>query len=194
MTTNLGALTTAFTPPASCATSTGIHIVSDDNGQYWAAGPVNLDLASECYPPDYNPTKKFYYSPGICPSGYTPACTRRSSLATLTETIYTCCPSNSLGLRFVCMSTWAFPWQSTLNCDVSLSDVGTTRTWDEITMMFPDRIYVTSTERMEAGIGAYGIEVRFQANDLEEMAAGSTAAQIVSRVFWGKEDRGRVVY
>ena len=61
-------------------------------------------------------------------------------------------------------------------------------------MMFPDRIYVTSTERMEAGIGAYGIEVRFQANDLEEMAAGSTAAQIVSRVFWGKEDMGRGVY
>lgn len=160
--TSIGPLTTTFTAPAACASSTGINIVGCGGGcLWWAEGPLE---ASECYPSGYNPTLNNYYSPGICPSGYTPACTSRKSLATLTETVYTCCPT-ALGITFDCVGTPIYAWQTTLGCTVSFSDSTSSFTFTDATYIVSQQTKKTSTARTEVGIGAYGIEVHFQAAD-----------------------------
>jgi len=55
-------LTTIFTPPAGCPPYYDWDIATD----------------SQCQPPDFAPTLQTgggYYSPGVCPSGYTIGCT-----------------------------------------------------------------------------------------------------------------------
>ena len=72
-----GALTTAFTPPASCF-----------ENLYYSGGGGTVTLGQfseqpECYPTQY--WEKFwgedagYYSPRVCPSRYTSACGRQTS-------------------------------------------------------------------------------------------------------------------
>jgi len=81
-----GALTTVFTPPANCPSL----VATNDES------PV-----SSCMPTDY--ANKYwdsnagYYSPGVCPSGYTVACSRYNSeqgpAVEDGETALICCPS-----------------------------------------------------------------------------------------------------
>ncbi|KAH6838458.1 hypothetical protein B0I37DRAFT_449538 [Chaetomium sp. MPI-CAGE-AT-0009] len=170
---SLGALTTAFTAPAACASSTGIHIVGcGDKCVYWAEGPLN---AGECYPPGFDPSAgAYYYSPGVCPSGYTPACTLRRTAGQVTETIQTCCPT-ALGYKYHCdQSTW--PWQSTLPCNVYMNDPSSTFDFPTVTSIRDGRTVITSTARTEVGIGAYGIEIRFQAGDFASSTKPTTAS------------------
>ncbi|KAK3312354.1 hypothetical protein B0H66DRAFT_608623 [Apodospora peruviana] len=193
MTSLIAPLTTTFTAPVSCASSTGIHIVACDGGSgkgcvWWAEGPL-VPAASDCYPRSYDPFLGNYYSPGICPSGYTPACTSRNTLATLTETVYTCCPT-ALGYTYNCIGTPEFKWQSSLGCTVWLSgseiapSVSAALTFPSATFIAGQVTKLTSTERTEVGIGAYGIEVHYQANEDFEIsitsAESSAEAQITS--------------
>jgi hypothetical protein len=168
--TSLGALTTAFTAPASCAASTGIHIVGcGDACIWWAEGPLNAD---DCYPPNYNPSLGNYYTPGVCPSGYTPGCTSRRTAGQVTETVQTCCPT-ALGYKYRCVEpTW--PWQNSLGCTVYMNEA--TYSFPTVTLIRDGRTVVTSTARTEVGIGAYGVEIRFQATDF-----GSSSSDTVSR-------------
>ncbi|KAK4106967.1 hypothetical protein N658DRAFT_491587 [Parathielavia hyrcaniae] len=161
---SLGALTTTFTPPASCALSTGIHIVGcGDACVWWAEGPLNSPAASACYPSSYDPSLGHYYSPGVCPSGYTAACTSRRTSGDVTETIQTCCPT-ALGYAYHCDQP-TFPWQSSLACNVYMSDPTSTFDFATVTSIRDGRTVITSTARTEVGIGAYGVEIRFQARD-----------------------------
>lgn len=89
MTTNLGPLTTIFTPPASClSTITSASLAGFFVGHF-SAGNEN------CYPPstttNYFATS-YFYSPGICPSGYSAACTWPSSAFSAATTASLCCP------------------------------------------------------------------------------------------------------
>ena len=180
--TSLGALTTTFEAPAACASSTGIHIVGCGSGcVWWAEGPLDV---SECYPSSYNPSLDNYYSPGLCPSGYTPACTSRTSLATLTETIYTCCPT-ALGYTYRCIGTPDWPWQSSLGCTVYFSDPTSTFTFPDATFITDDETMQTSTARTEVGIGAYGIEVRFQRADFASTTSTVSIRKISSSISKG---------
>jgi hypothetical protein len=80
------ALTTVFTPPTGCS---------------WPISEV-LSIPTTCFPPYYNragPEYLGYYSPGICPSGYTVGCTPDSSVKTFNdepikpgETVGVCVP------------------------------------------------------------------------------------------------------
>lgn len=92
--TSLGSLTTTFTPPARCTDRNDIYNVyfgdPDNPGVYQLQGPLDI---RGCYPPQYGPTRGAYYSPGICPEGFTVACSRLNSVGALTETIHTCCPT-----------------------------------------------------------------------------------------------------
>ncbi|KAK0654756.1 hypothetical protein B0T16DRAFT_287022, partial [Cercophora newfieldiana] len=91
--TRIGPLTTTFSAPPHCSASSGLHIsqlVAPDGG-WWAEGPLQTD-PYDCFPESYNPTIKNFYSPGFCPQGYTPGCTSKNTVASLTETVYTCCP------------------------------------------------------------------------------------------------------
>lgn len=160
--TSIGALTTTFTPPDFCSSSTGIYVVGCGGGcEYWAEGPIT---DTRCYPPDYDPHVNHYYSPGICPSGYTPGCTSRISIGKITETIQTCCPT-AQGYSYWCVDP-VYPWQESLGCIVYMSESTSTFTWATITSIRNGETTVTSTERSEVGIGAYGIEIRFQSTDL----------------------------
>jgi len=179
MSTALGPLTTEFIPPSTCTSSAGIQVIvspgcGDDRCTYWVAGANDMALTGDlpCFPPRYNPTMSNYYSPGLsCPVGYTTACTGFISIDTVTETIHTCCPE-SLGYQFTCIAPGerVLPWHSTLNCHVSLSEdvIGSTRTFEDITIHDLEQgiSFTSATERLEAGIGAYGVEIRYQGKDV----------------------------
>lgn len=94
---NIGPLTSTFTPPASCSESTGWYKIwtpSVDSlgttSQYYNdfRGPYSVN---DCLPSGYSPGQN-YYSPGVCPSGYTSACTRDGDFAKPSETRIVCCP------------------------------------------------------------------------------------------------------
>lgn len=77
------ALTTTFSPAPSCTND-----FYTAPTYYSIGGP----LASECFPSGWASTSQ-YFSPGICPTGYTEACSSLSTYGTLVETFATCCPT-----------------------------------------------------------------------------------------------------
>lgn len=93
------ALTTTFTPASSCtnyhmlpyAASGFACMVGDQSSpcQYLHLGPSTTD---GCLPSDWSTGTDAYYSPGVCPTGYTEACSNLVSVGTVTETRATCCP------------------------------------------------------------------------------------------------------
>ncbi|KAI0120260.1 hypothetical protein F4776DRAFT_245400 [Hypoxylon sp. NC0597] len=89
--TNLGPLTTIYTPSGSDCTSTFIGLNYDNK---WIQYGVGGAASSACLPPNFIPYEPYYYSPGICPSGYTSACQAQSSpsTGTVSATTATCCP------------------------------------------------------------------------------------------------------
>jgi hypothetical protein len=93
---NIGALTTTFTPPTSCLASDNLWTVyticpSNDKCYYLFHGPPRT---SNCLHKGYNFDTTAYYSLGICPPGYTAACSQLNTLNQLTETAYTCYPTD----------------------------------------------------------------------------------------------------
>lgn len=95
--TLIGALTTTFTPPTTCFLTTAIIATYDgegfDNARLWDAGlgmaatvyRISPNIGTACYPPGYNASdwvlQGGYYSPGICPSGYTLAFTEGETMS-----------------------------------------------------------------------------------------------------------------
>src|SRR3569833_3440239 len=82
------ALTTIFTPPAFC----GGYV----DASSWLTGPTS---SSSCLPPFHSGAGYYdeaYYSPAICPSGYTVDCTRfdddQGPTPLPSETAVICCP------------------------------------------------------------------------------------------------------
>jgi hypothetical protein len=97
--TNIGPLTTVYTPPASCTRSTGwyksfettVNEAGETDAVYFDyRGPISID---ECLPPGFNAETRDYYSPGVCPSAYTSACSRPGDFANPSLTKVICCPS-----------------------------------------------------------------------------------------------------
>lgn len=95
-------LTTVFSPAAACTTDTwyieylsGTYhydtaISATDAGWWLSQGPKEW---SSCFPSGYKAATDFYFSPGLCPSGYTVASQSTDSLDGNVETRATCCPS-----------------------------------------------------------------------------------------------------
>lgn len=100
MATNVGPLTTVFTPPAACFTIQTSGSVPDYSaGQSLFIGHFgHYDLPTKtCSPPattsiDYY--GEYYYSPAYCPSGYTTACAYSGTIfpADAQVTSSLCCP------------------------------------------------------------------------------------------------------
>ncbi|KAI0804928.1 hypothetical protein GGR55DRAFT_657758 [Xylaria sp. FL0064] len=90
--TNLGPLTTTFTPQGPDCASTFLGRVSDN---VWVQYGVGASPSSACYPSSFIPYEPYYYSPGICPSGYTAACTAQISVSSdVSAKQLTCCPTS----------------------------------------------------------------------------------------------------
>jgi len=91
-------LTATFTPPASCFTSNNVYLDSDSvttaGMVYYVGNILGPSLVpTECYPPQWKPIDDFFFSPGVCPSGYTTATSSVDVIGgTATETRATCCP------------------------------------------------------------------------------------------------------
>ncbi|KAI8950655.1 hypothetical protein F4801DRAFT_547891 [Xylaria longipes] len=91
--TNLGPLTTTFTPIGPDCTST---FLGKNQGNGWVQYGAGPDASSACLPSHFNSFDPYFYSPGICPLGYTTACFSETYLSTRTEfeTQATCCPTS----------------------------------------------------------------------------------------------------
>lgn len=86
-TDNHGPLTTIFTPPASCASTTindltsgRLEIFQALSGVPPPGGDAKYSTFKQCYPTttenslNIDNWASFYYSPGICPTGWPAAC------------------------------------------------------------------------------------------------------------------------
>ncbi|KAJ3565997.1 hypothetical protein NPX13_g7299 [Xylaria arbuscula] len=94
--TNLGPLTTTYTPISSERCSS-IYLATDSEGFWLERG----DTSESCFPTNFTPIEGYYYSPGICQPGYTYACT--SGLGS-GRTAATCCPSRESDDNAACQS------------------------------------------------------------------------------------------
>ncbi|RYO91962.1 hypothetical protein DL766_002315 [Monosporascus sp. MC13-8B] len=132
---------------------------------------VNDDVyATRCLRDEHRIINKGYYSPGICPSGYTEACSRANSVGTVTEWAYTCCPSVE-SYSYSCLPTAHLQWDLTLGCRVSMSS-GTFTLFDITATELNGQMSVqSSTVGNDFRIGAHAIEVRRQATDASLTAA-----------------------
>ncbi|KAF9634955.1 hypothetical protein BFW01_g5850 [Lasiodiplodia theobromae] len=115
---NLGPLTTTFTPASpDCVSS--LHIRRKDTAGWDLVLGLPGSHSSSCLPTSFT-WSSAYYSPGICPSGHTYACTETDAVGDETTTIATCCPSTASGwvcrndknAAFACVLR--FPTQTTL--------------------------------------------------------------------------------
>ncbi|KAK6216538.1 hypothetical protein QIS74_06652 [Colletotrichum tabaci] len=156
----MSSLTTTFTPPASC-THTGIaHIQVNDVQYYLLQGEPAT--STDCYPDGYDPDRTALYAPGVCPSGYTEACSRLETFATVTETIFTCCPTQ---LVHSCLTSTneRYSWQNTLACystitteqDGKWTISAVTRVSDGTTQIARE----TGTETFGA-VNAHGVQIK----------------------------------
>ncbi|KAK2019177.1 hypothetical protein LZ32DRAFT_686948 [Colletotrichum eremochloae] len=109
----MGSLTTTFTPAASCTNAGIAHIQVNEVQYYLLQGPPAT--STDCFPNGYDPDRTAVYAPGVCPSGYTEACSQLETFATVTETTFTCCPTQ---LKHSCLTDTKerYSWQSTLAC------------------------------------------------------------------------------
>ncbi|KAN0104895.1 hypothetical protein V8E51_010640 [Hyaloscypha variabilis] len=167
---SVGSLTTTFTPPTSCLTSfstTEWSTVATGVG-FFFAGPFLT--TSGCMPPNFQFTSTAYYSPGVCPDGYTSACTSLSSIGTVSETIVTCCPTS-----YACNSApdlAAYPWQYTFGCQslITAEDI------------FTSVVVVSGSVTLSSGpmtddagaVNALSVQVRYQATDFQSSTSTPT--------------------
>jgi hypothetical protein len=91
---NAGPLTTTFTAPSSCTTAIGLYQIwpPGTDRYHYEQGP--LYSRKDCFPSGYDASPWQYYSPGLCPSGYTPACSSTEIISRgAAEIAHTCCPT-----------------------------------------------------------------------------------------------------
>ncbi|KAI0872762.1 hypothetical protein GGS24DRAFT_466392 [Hypoxylon argillaceum] len=168
---NLGALITTFTPAPNC-TSIISGIVHTEtvttNGsttsttyKYHSLGPENT---VPCFPPAFRIGSDIFYSPGVCPQGWTSACGSIEVAGTVTETRATCCP-----LGYTCETpppstvTW-----STLSCISSAISV--------LNVTVPDVANQQSmVVELQPIINEAAVNVRWQESDFAAKTIDSTS-------------------
>ncbi|KAI2638808.1 hypothetical protein GGS26DRAFT_542935 [Hypomontagnella submonticulosa] len=169
MSSRLGPLTTTFAPASECnsVVSGVVHTQTLDDGnittyKYHTLGPSET---SKCYPPGFAPTAAFY-SPAICPSGWSAGCSSVDVIGSLTETRAICCP-----LGYTCNTNpqTAGTW-STLSCSSAC--------WTPISVTVPDvsnqqyRVTVLS----QILINAAAVNIRWQRDDFIASSTSTTSS------------------
>ncbi|KAI0025966.1 hypothetical protein F4780DRAFT_774175 [Xylariomycetidae sp. FL0641] len=182
MGTNLGPLTTISTLPSQCyEENIAIAQNSDVDITYQLTiGPGQ----SSCYSSSTFPFISSYYSPGLCPSGYTWACSDRNtySFGAITETTVTCCPSSPYSMACntdTVESNWgviALAGCTTTRSSVTISEAltsGLASSAFSAASLDPD----TGNEILFGPIvNAYGIQVRWQPSDEAVLFPGASTA------------------
>ncbi|CAD6449391.1 6186bbd2-40c5-4b47-8e9f-8eb3339936ba [Sclerotinia trifoliorum] len=183
----VGPLTTTYTPSGS-----------DCSQIFWAQNPINHWLAfggigtgsTTCMPSGFNRETAYYYSPGICPTGYSAACSSFSTDSSATKTVATCCPTG-----YTCFAnrpsdqiygcTSYFTEDATLSINSVLFDTVTAAS----TTSYPV-IYASTKITVTSGINnvaAYGIIIERASDDptwesstTSSSTSSSTASPIAS--------------
>ena len=175
--TNLGPLTTTYTPTGADCTST--YLAANNDNEWIQYGQPDT---TQCVPTSFTAFENYYYSPGICPSGYTYAC--EAGVGTST-TQATCCPSGytcRTGIDrdtdpFACASTYTSNTYLTFEFYQFTSQTGgtatTVTTSSELTT-----VYVASDSGYN--VEAYGMIVRRSAGDPEWSTSGSVTSATAS--------------
>ncbi|KAI1818024.1 hypothetical protein GGS20DRAFT_428246 [Poronia punctata] len=160
---NLGPLPTDFLESSGCET------VLD--GLYWAENNYYLQGQPEqtlCFPSGYVAKPEQYYSPALCPSGYTQACVSTNRVGKISETVVTCCPTQDV---YECQSTHTLAWETTLGCVSQITEQVVLTA-----MVVQDGSTRLRTETNDIGaIGAYPIKVRYKSTDFVSSTSSSTS-------------------
>ncbi|KAG5774798.1 hypothetical protein H9Q73_011522 [Fusarium xylarioides] len=166
MTTQVPALTTTFIPDKSCFQYykyryTGDELTCLEGGTgapsactYMQLGPSGSD--ENCFPSSLELGSTFYYSPGVCPSGYEVACS--STIGG--ETRATCCPS--------CQTESGWPWYSTDLCTIAIP-----RTVEVIVSESVVGGDWKRTTVSGAAANAIGIPIRWHSSDFASTTTGA---------------------
>ncbi|RAL62552.1 hypothetical protein DID88_004402 [Monilinia fructigena] len=185
--TLVGSLTTTYTPSGS-----------DCSQIFWAQNPINRWLAyggiaaasSTCMPSGFKRATAYYYSPGICPTGYNAACSSFSTGSSVTKTVATCCPTG-----YTCFAnrpadqiygcTSYFSKDETLSINSVLFDTVTAAS----TTSYPI-VYASTTITVTSGVdkvAAYGIIIEratddpaWESNTASTSTSSLTASPIAS--------------
>ncbi|KAJ5890250.1 hypothetical protein N7504_011060 [Penicillium tannophilum] len=165
-------LTTVFSPAAACTTDTwyieylsGTYhydtaISATDAGWWLSQGPKEW---SSCFPSGYKAATDFYFSPGLCPSGYTVASQSTDSLDGNVETRATCCPSG-----YSAQTENGLVWYSTNRC--TSTNGNSNHAWT-----FTKTNEISSMTTAD-GINAKAVFVRWQSTDFTTPTATSMGA------------------
>ncbi|ESZ95604.1 hypothetical protein SBOR_4000 [Sclerotinia borealis F-4128] len=183
----VGPLTTTYTPPGS-----------DCSQIFWAQNPLHQWLAqggigsgsSTCMPSGYRRQTAYYYSPGICPTGYSAACSSFSTGSSLSKTVATCCPTG-----YTCFANR--PADEIYGCTSYFSDNETLSinsvSFDTVTAASTTSypiMYASTTVMVTSGVdfvGAYGIIIEratddptWESSTTSSSTSSSTASPIAS--------------
>ncbi|APA08603.1 predicted protein [Sclerotinia sclerotiorum 1980 UF-70] len=202
MSTTTGALTTSITSAPSHLvgplTTTYTPLGSDCSQIFWAQNRLNHWLAfggigtgsTTCMPSGFNRETAYYYSPGICPTGYSAACSSFSTGLSATKTVATCCPTG-----YTCFAdrpsdqiygcTSYFTEDATLSINSVLFDTVTAASTTSYPVIYAStRIAVTSGVN---NVAAYGIIIERASDDptwesstTSSSTSSSTASPIAS--------------
>lgn len=170
--TNLGPLTTTYTATGADCQST--YLAANNDNQWIQYGQTHTD---ECVPSSFSPFENHYYSPGICPSGYTYAC--EAGVGT-SSTQATCCPVGYACRTGIDRDTDPFACASTFTSNTYLSveyykftsETGGSTTAVNATSM-ATTVYLASASGFY--VEAYGPIVRRSAGD-PEWSSGTASA------------------
>ncbi|KAI8627648.1 hypothetical protein F5Y19DRAFT_160819 [Xylariaceae sp. FL1651] len=169
--TNLGPLPTDFAIASNCANDLNdiYKINTSPQGYYYLLqGPVEQ---TSCYPSSYTANTQQFYSPALCPTGFTSACKALNRIGTVQETILTCCPTQA---EYVCQTTNNYEWEKTLGC-VFHQISGARTTWTVSEVSDAHTSLVTS-EGTAGGLNAYSIQVRYQSTDFVSSTSSSSSS------------------
>ncbi|KAH9893078.1 hypothetical protein F4778DRAFT_784535 [Xylariomycetidae sp. FL2044] len=173
----VGSLTSTFYPPAACV-SHGLQVImfrsgtsQDDYHYYLTVGPGAAGLGTaSCFPSSQFPSSGNYYSPGICPSGYSAACTLTGGNADGNSpgSTVTCCRAASFSLACNTQSV-GVDWGVFADCTtqaptltVAQSVIGAVPTFK---LTDSSRDLAGNLILTNAVVNGYGIEVRWQQTD-----------------------------
>ncbi|KAI3340135.1 hypothetical protein F4824DRAFT_518232 [Ustulina deusta] len=178
--TNLGPLTTTFSPIGPDCSSTFEGSLGNNR---WLQYGVPGNPSSACLPSNFNNNVGYFYSPGLCPSGYTSACTGWVSATTgfTWETETTCCPSGYLCRNdrgndpYECLSGFEGP----RTFAVSLYNIATDSTG--VTTKIDSGRSVTTVLTGEA-VFAYAIVVRTAASNILSGAVTSPVGNLTTAI------------
>ncbi|KAF2673249.1 hypothetical protein BT63DRAFT_151312 [Microthyrium microscopicum] len=178
-------LTTTFTPPSTCTeTLTLVLFASSKSGTVTLPSTsISTSISgflSDCYPSDLPIIE--YYSPGICPKGYTrfSETTRTTSLDNreLAETAALCCPNGYTGQS----QATGFPTahelcSSTVNNIENATVIEMFDVNNDLTSNIPDSIHFTPypSSISQGTVTASGIQVRWKSDDFNTTSTTSSS-------------------